>query len=71
VYQFFHYKEELRTAKISTLVIVLAFVCWTPFFVQIAAVSVHVAGVTLWLHHAASVLAVAFAAITPYVYVFR
>ncbi len=32
VYQFFHYKEELRTAKISALVLVIAVVCWAPFF---------------------------------------
>lgn len=32
VYQFFHYREELRTAKITALVIVIAFVCWGPFF---------------------------------------
>eukprot|EP00093_Oithona_nana_P004114 04114.XXX_142775_141710_1 [CDS] Oithona nana genome sequencing. len=32
VYQFFQYKEELRTAKISALVIVVAFICWGPFF---------------------------------------
>jgi hypothetical protein len=29
---FFQYREELRTAKITALVLVIAFVCWSPFF---------------------------------------
>ena len=36
VYQFFQYKEELRTAKISATVIVVAFICWGPFFLNLA-----------------------------------
>ena len=36
MYQFFQYKEELRTAKISATVIVVAFICWGPFFLNLA-----------------------------------
>ena len=36
VYQFFQYKEELRTAKISLLVLVIAVLCWGPFFLNLA-----------------------------------
>lgn len=102
VYQFFQYKEELRTAKISTLVVVFAFACWTPFFVIIlwlgfpasfdnddlssssnstalgplrggedetGYVQLHPA--LFWLHYTSCILTLIFAALSPYVYVFR
>ena len=31
VYQFFQDKEELRTAKLTLLVVIVAFICWSPF----------------------------------------
>ena len=31
VYQFFQDKEEFRTAKLTFLVVVVAFICWSPF----------------------------------------
>ena len=31
VYQFFQDKEEFRTAKLTFLVVVVAFLCWSPF----------------------------------------
>ena len=109
VYQFFHYKEELKTAKISTLVVVFAFACWTPFFVIILCLALpasfdqagsdpgqisslrladagNVTGVAtlaqvagydrshpalFWLHYASCILTLIFAALSPYVYVFR
>jgi len=36
VYQFFHVKEELRTARVSALVVLLAVVCWVPTFAAVA-----------------------------------
>ena len=74
VYHFFHYKEEFRTAKISTLVIVIAFVCWTPFFTNIAILASSITNryVLIYLVHcAANLLTLIFAALSPYVYVFR
>ena len=35
VYQFFQDKEELRTAKLTFLVVVVAFICWSPFIAVI------------------------------------
>jgi len=32
MYQFFHVKEELRTARVSALVVALAVACWAPHF---------------------------------------
>jgi hypothetical protein len=29
------YREELRTAKITALVLVIASVCWSPFFLLV------------------------------------
>ena len=78
VYQFFHYKEELRTAKISTLVVLVAFVCWTPFFALLFLNAAKAFGafdagaaVHFWLHLTSGLLTLAFAAFSPYVYVFR
>ena len=33
------YREELRTAKITALVLVIAFVCWSPFFLLLLCVA--------------------------------
>ncbi len=96
MHAFFHHNvEELRTAKISTLVVALAFVCWTPFFAVCAATNsftltvATAAGNTtasapsaspssstvdmavFYLHCASNLLALAFAGVSPYVYVFR
>ena len=79
VYHSLHAKEEFRTAKISTLVIVLAFVCWTPFFVVLALLSASIKDDNLILspstvyyaHCVSNLFAVAFAGASPYVYVFR
>ena len=35
----FQYREELRTAKITALVLVIAFVCWSPFFLLLLCVA--------------------------------
>ena len=35
VYQFFQDKEEWRTAKLTLLVVIVAFICWSPFVVII------------------------------------
>ena len=76
VYQFFQYKEELRTAKISALVIVVAFLCWGPFFINLALLTLASNGkaeseLILWLHHASNLTMLGFAALSPYLYVFR
>ena len=88
VYAFFHYHEELRTAKISLLVLVLAAVCWTPFFAVLSLLafrppytaaerSESLADFVLsfsalyYLHCVSNACALAFAALSPYVYVFR
>ena len=33
------YREELRTAKITALVLVIAFVCWSPFFLLLLCIA--------------------------------
>ena len=74
VYQFFQYKEELRTAKISALVIVVAFICFPPFFLNLALLSLdadHSDLIACWLHHLSNLFMFAFAALSPYLYVFR
>lgn len=79
VYQFFQYKEELRTAKISAMVIVVAFLCWAPFFLNLALVtllnnkeeSLSSAKLIFWLHQASNLAMLGFAALSPYLYVFR
>ena len=73
VYQFFHYKEELRTAKISTLVVAVAFVCWAPYFTLalLLALPSYAHAFTFHLHLASSALTLVFTALSPYIYVFR
>ena len=95
MYQFFQYKEELRTAKISLLVLVIAVLCWGPFFLNLALLASlfrtknHEAGdededqedeeeefgakdtIIHWTHYLSNLLMLCFAAISPFVYVFR
>ena len=94
MYQFFQYKEELRTAKISLLVLVIAVLCWGPFFLNLALLASlfrtkNVDGdededqgeeggyigakdtIIHWTHYLSNLLMLCFAAISPFVYVFR
>ena len=92
VYQFFQYKEELRTAKISAFVIVLAFACWGPFFITLtlltllrtstpaapssgpsktASSAFAESSLIFWSHHLSNLASLGFAALSPYLYVFR
>lgn len=76
VCQFFQYKEELRTAKISVLVLVIAFLCWGPFFLNLVILaclddSRLSKSIIFWIHHSANLMMLLFAAVSPYVYVFR
>jgi hypothetical protein len=80
VYHFFHAKEELRSAKISAFVLVLAFACWTPYFAVLICLALPstaeqddlgAAAAIYWLHLVSCFLSLIFAAVSPYVYVFR
>ena len=73
VYQFFQYKEELRTAKISALVIVVAFICWGPFFFNLILVGLldSTFDVVQVMQHSTNLAMLAFAALSPFLYVFR
>ena len=75
VYQFFQYKEELRTAKISALVIVVAFICWGPFFCNLILCGGLLDEVTFdvvqVMQYGSNLAMLAFAALSPFLYVFR
>ena len=74
VVQFFQYKEELRTAKISILVLIVAFLCWGPFFVNLAISGLFFdlnLQVIQALHYLTNLTMLSFAALSPYLYVFR
>ena len=72
--QFFQYKEELRTAKISILVLIVAFFCWGPFFLNLAISGLFLdlnLQVIQILHYLTNLSMLSFAALSPYLYVFR
>ena len=73
MYHFFHAKEELRSAKIAALVLAVAFASWGPFVVLVSLPETEglSAAAAPWLHLSACSLATLFAALSPYVYVFR
>ena len=72
MYHFFHAKEELRSAKIAALVLAVAFASWGPFVALVSLPEgISLALAAPWLHLASCSLATAFAALSPYVYVFR
>ena len=85
IYHFFNEKEELRAAKIAGVVLVIALVCWTPFVIVMghlawgstddkhfnAILSRSADPTVFWTHFVYSITSLLFAAITPYIYVFR
>ena len=71
VYHFFHAKEELRSAKIAALVLAVAFASWSPFVVLVSLPEQLSTLAAPWLHLSSCSLATVFAALSPYVYVFR
>ena len=74
MYHFFHAKEELRSAKIAALVLAVAFASWSPFVVLVSLPETTEglsAVAAPWLHLSSCSLATLFAALSPYVYVFR
>ena len=64
-------QEELRSAKIAALVLAVAFVSWGPFVALVCLPEGLSAPAAIWLHLSSCSLAALFAALSPYVYVFR
>ena len=73
IYHFINEKEELRAAKVAGIVLVFALVCWSPFVGVIGCLAFEFSSeyTVFWLHFVSQILTLAFAAMSPYIYVFR
>ncbi|XP_040579765.1 uncharacterized protein [Lepeophtheirus salmonis] len=70
VYHFLLHNEERRTAKISSFVVCLAIISWTPFFLVLILSNINLTFLR-YLHRGSFVSGLIFASLSPFLYVYR